>query len=153
MGVTQMNTVLVETKTQKRTSFINWQDGYSVNVRELDQQHRMIILMLNELNEALERGQDQADLEKILDGFLSFSLEHFNTEEDLFEMYCYPFACTHKAEHDAFRQTISMFARQCKEGQTRVDRRFLDFCAEWLKRHIIGRDKTYAYFFAAKGLQ
>ena len=43
-----------------------WDDTYSVNVGEIDEQHQKLVGMLNDLHEAMEQGKDKDALQEIL---------------------------------------------------------------------------------------
>jgi len=147
-----MSTMVLTRRTQTKTPLIRWSERYSVCIRELDKHHRMMLLMLNEMNETLESSVWTDDQTRLLEGLLNFTIEHFSTEEDLFDMYSYPWAATHKADHAAFLQVISAFYQGVKEGRHQISRNFLETCCNWLKNHIVARDKTYSYYFLGKGL-
>ena len=53
-------------------ALLNWDSSLSVNVAEIDKQHKKLINMINELNEAMKRGEGKNVIEKtlILQGFL-----------------------------------------------------------------------------------
>jgi hemerythrin-like metal-binding protein len=152
-GAQAMNTAIIGAQIQIKTALFKWSDSYGVNIIEFDQQHRMIVVVLNELKAALERGQQPGELINLLEGLLNSISDHFNSEEDIFAKYAYPWALTHKAEHSAFKQSIATFVGKYQAGAAEMNGQFLDCCGEWLKRHIIGQDKTYSYYFFAKGLR
>jgi hemerythrin len=134
-------------------SLVKWEPSYSVNVAEIDQQHQMLILMINELYDCMIQNKGRDTLEKILDGLTSYANEHFATEEKLFDKYAYPWAITHKNEHHAFSLKVSSFVQDYKQGKAGLSAQILSYLSDWLKNHIVGKDKTYSYFFNMKGLK
>ena len=52
-------------KKEGKMALITWNDTLSVNVEEIDQQHRTLIAMINELNEAMKLGKGKDVLGKI----------------------------------------------------------------------------------------
>ena len=111
------------------------------------------ISMITELNNSVAQANGRESQEKILNGLTSYSKEHFATEERLFDRYAYPWSVTHKAEHAAFTQKVTQFVQDYKAGKTGINNQILAYLSDWLKNHIIGKDKTYSYFFAMKGVK
>jgi len=109
--------------------------------------------MITELNNSVAQANGRESQEKILNGLTSYSKEHFATEERLFDRYAYPWSVTHKAEHAAFTQKVTQFVQDYKAGKTGINNQILAYLSDWLKNHIISKDKTYSYFFAMKGVK
>ena len=38
-------------------AIVTWNDSLSVNVTEIDEQHKKLVSMINELNEAMQQGK------------------------------------------------------------------------------------------------
>jgi hemerythrin len=134
-------------------SVIKWEASYSVNIAEIDQQHQMLIAMINELSDSVSQSKGREVQEKVLNGLASYAKEHFATEERYFDKYAYPWSVTHKAEHAAFTQKVVQFVQDYQAGKAGLNNQILSFLSDWLKNHIIGKDKTYSYFFTMKGLK
>lgn len=141
-----------ETRTEQ-ASLIKWNPAYGVGIVEIDQQHRILMQMINEIQNSVVSGETRDAQSKILDGLSSYARDHFTNEERLFDIYAYPWAITHKAAHQAFSQKVDAVAQEYKMGKSDVSGQILTFLSEWLKNHIVGKDKTYSYFFAMKGLK
>ena len=58
-------------------ALINWNESLSVNVKEIDLQHKKLIDMNNELNEAMKLGKGKDALGKIVNGLISYTATHF----------------------------------------------------------------------------
>jgi hemerythrin len=135
------------------SSAIKWDASYSVGIAEIDQQHQMLISMINELSDSVSQVRGREAQEKVLNGLTSYAKEHFATEERYFDKYAYPWSVTHKAEHAAFTQKVLQFAQDYTAGKAGLNSQILTFLSDWLKNHIISKDKTYSYFFTMKGLK
>ena len=90
-------------------ALINWSDNLSVNVAEIDLQHKKLISMVNELNEAMLVGRGKDVLGKIISGLAAYTATHFKTEETYFARFGYPETAEHNKEHAAFIQKVSEF--------------------------------------------
>jgi hemerythrin len=152
IGGSKVPLIQSETRTEQ-SSLIKWNPSYGVGIVEIDQQHRILMQMINEIQYSVVSGQTRDAQNKIMDSLSNYTRDHFTNEERLFDIYAYPWAITHKAEHQAFSQKVAAVAREHKMGKSEVSGQILTFLSEWLINHIIGKDKTYSYFFALKGLK
>jgi hemerythrin len=134
-------------------ALIAWNDSLSVKVAEIDQQHRKLITMINELNDAMKIGKGKDALGKILDNLSNYTATHFGTEEKYFAKFGYPDTANHKREHALFVQKVSAFKDGLKSGKLTLSIEVINFLSDWLKTHIMGTDQKYSQFFNAKGLK
>ena len=77
-------------------ALVTWNDSLSVNVAEIDQQHRKLIAMINELNDAMKIGKGKDVLGGIVNSLISYTATHFKTEEKYFAQFGYPDTEDHK---------------------------------------------------------
>ena len=129
---------------------IEWKDTFSVQVRELDMQHRKLVEMLNDLYAAHERGDEQETIGSILRGLAAYTRVHFATEERMLARAGYPNLDTHQAEHAAFTRRIGEFLRAFAIGQADLTTEVMAFMSDWLVDHILERDRAYSELLASK---
>ncbi len=132
--------------------YIEWNDDYSVKVKLLDEQHQYLIKILNKLHEAMKKGNSKTVLSNTLDQLIQYSVEHFNSEEQLLDQYNYPQANTHKDEHKKFVNEVQKFKQGFDSGKMFVSIELMDFLKNWLIKHIQGTDKQYSSFLNLKGV-
>jgi len=120
-------------------------------VAELDGQHQKLIALINDLTDAIKRGQGKAVSGQTLRGLTDYAQIHFQTEENYFARFAYPGAASHIHEHQEFTRKLAGFQVGGAKGQTRAIQ-LLQFLSDWLIQHILKTDKEYADFFNAKGL-
>jgi hemerythrin len=132
---------------------VNWSQELVVDVREIDEQHRKLVTMLNGLHDAMKVGQGGTQLSRLLDEMASYAVVHFATEEKYMTTYNYPSCSTHKSEHQKFVGQVTDFRKAFGEGRMSLTLEMMNFLKDWLTGHILGVDKKYAAFFAAKGLK
>ena len=82
------------------TAGIDWKPFYSVSDSFLDDQHKEIIGLVNDLYVAIERGNDDGVLKPLLEKFAHYAKEHFDCEERIMLEHGYPLLEEHKALHD-----------------------------------------------------
>ena len=134
-------------------AFINWDDSLSVKVTEIDLQHRKLVAMINELNDAMRQGKGKDVLAKIVNGLISYTATHFKMEEKYFDRFGYPETDSHKKEHIAFVQKVTEFNVGFEKGKLSLTVEIMNFLSDWLQNHIKGADKKYSQFFNEKGLK
>lgn len=134
-------------------SLIKWDDSMSVNVAEIDRQHQELIMMINDLYEAMSEGKGKKVLRMIMRQLINYTEIHFETEEILFDKFAYPEADSHKKEHANFVQKISTFQAGIERGQLGLSIEIMKFLSNWLEDHIMKTDKRYSQLFNENGLR
>jgi len=133
-------------------SLIKWNDSFSVNVVKIDQEHKKLVEMVNDLTDAMKAGQGKDVLGNILDGLINYTASHFQTEETYFKQVGYPYAVEHKNEHIAFVKKVTAFKKEFDEGRAAVSVSVLQFLSKWLQTHIKGADQKYSSYFNEHGI-
>lgn len=134
-------------------ALINWHDSISVKMQQFDQHHKIILDMINELDDAMKIGKSKDVLGNIVDSLLIYTETHFKTEEEYFEKFAYPDIANHKKEHDVFVQKIIDFKNGFEKNKLSLSFEVMSFLRDWLESHIMGTDKKYTRFFKEKGLK
>lgn len=122
---------------------ITWKDIYETGVPVVDDQHKKLIELINELYEAQKKGQGQLVIRDILDKLIDYTQIHFTSEEQLFENTAYPQIEDHKKEHAYFAGRINEFKSDQKSGNIILSLKTIDFLKDWTINHILGTDKEY----------
>ncbi|MGB4948103.1 MAG: hemerythrin domain-containing protein, partial [Candidatus Competibacter denitrificans] len=76
-------TRMQESVSSLKKDFIEWSDALSVGVEEVDQQHKGLAQMVNELNGAIHGGWGKETRDDIIVKLLEYTRVHFATEESL----------------------------------------------------------------------
>lgn len=130
-----------------------WKEDYSVNVKEIDNQHKMLVGMLNELHEAMLTRKSKEIISGIIKSMVDYAGYHFSFEEKYMTKYKFPGYPAHKKEHDEFTGKVTDFQRKHQDGHLMLSMEVMNFLKDWLKNHIMGTDKKYSSFFNEKGLR
>lgn len=131
---------------------IQWNDNYTVKVSELDEQHKKLIKMINELSEAMTQGKGKEIIKPILQGLVSYTRVHFQNEEKYFQQFNYSDSSQHISQHQAFIQKINEFQNDYNNGNIGLSIKVMNFLSDWLIKHIQGTDKQYSACFNENGL-
>lgn len=133
-----------------------WKDEYSVNVAEIDKQHKKLMELGDRIVD-LAMGSKDADyydhIMEVLEELKNYTVYHFGYEEKLFEEYGYQHTEAHKFEHMFFIKKVERIEKKDIDGQQGdVIMSLLNFVADWITGHILKEDKKYSEFFNAKGV-
>jgi hemerythrin len=133
-----------------------WRDSYSVGIRELDNQHRRLLDLINELDELVADQQESASKTKCyaaLNALVKYAESHFITEEGYLQKYAFPKYDLHKTEHDSFVEKVFAMNQKLEKGDPYSLFEIVRFLKDWYKSHILGIDQGYKEFLAEKGAQ
>lgn len=134
-------------------ALFQWTEELSVGVKRFDDDHQRLFEMINDLNDAMLRGKGREALNDIITGLEEYAKTHFSAEEKLFAEYEYPFAQSHKKQHDFYIGKVAEFKRENDEGRLGVTVKVSQFLSDWLKNHIKVVDKQYTQFFNERGVR
>jgi hemerythrin-like metal-binding protein len=134
------------------TETFRWTQAYSVNISVLDQQHRSLFDVVNQLDQTLRMGRGNAALNPILDRLLEYATVHFAAEESLMKQHDFPGLPTHHTQHEMFRRQITEYLRDHKAGKPGVPVALLFYLQAWLKDHLVKTDKQYSAYLNARGV-
>jgi hemerythrin-like metal-binding protein len=133
-------------------SLMKWGPQYSINVRMFDDQHKRLIDMVNQLNEAMNSGKGFDVLKTILGGLVEYTVTHFDDEEKILTKNNYPDLAAHKKEHEALKKTAGELLQKFNGNSNALSSEVMVFLKNWLVTHIQGSDKKYAQFLNSKGI-
>ena len=133
-------------------SFIQWSNELSVSVAVIDEQHKKLISIVNDIHDTVVAGAERTALNKIFDELISYTVYHFKTEEGFFERTGYGEKDAHRAQHNELTQKALELQASFEQGSATVSYEVLDFLHDWLMTHILGSDRKFGAFLAARGL-
>jgi len=134
-------------------ALINWNDNYSVNVAEIDEQHKELIAIINELGDALKSGKGVDISSSIVNRLAKYAMVHFKAEEALLAKFGYTEMEDHKKEHAAFVRKVVDFRGGLEKGKLSLSMEIMIYLSEWMKNHILVVDKKYSQFLNEKGVK
>lgn len=81
-------------------SLITWRDEFSVGVAAVDHEHREMIALINELDQAMQSDASQAAVVQALGEIYARISAHFALEEKTMRAARYTDFATHKQDHE-----------------------------------------------------
>jgi hemerythrin-like metal-binding protein len=116
-------------------SHVQWNDTMSVGVEEIDEQHKSLLVMLNDLYDASD-GRNIVIVSDTIEKMKSYARMHFSTEERYMKRSRYPELFDHMAEHAFFVSSIKDFKQGDQDEASRLPT-VLNFLRQWLLDHIM----------------
>jgi hemerythrin len=132
---------------------MTWTEKLSVGVAVLDEDHKKLVGMVNELYDAMQAGHGKDKLGAILNGLVQYTKLHFGREEKFFTQTGYADAVAHKQQHEALTKQVLDVQQKYTAGAVgtlSVD--VMHFLRDWLVKHIQGSDQKYRPHLNAKGI-
>ncbi len=129
-----------------------WKAEYSVGIKQIDEQHKRLVRLLNELHQAMYEGKSREVMTGVLSQLVDYTKSHFATEERLMQGYSFPGYAAHKVEHDQLTKTVLKFQQDVATGKAVMSIDVLEFLKNWLRNHILGTDQKYGPFLRSKGV-
>ena len=119
-----------------------WSDKYVLGVEVIDQQHRTILDYVNQLEDALNSGQSQKEIGKLINKLVDYTYFHFSFEEDLQEKAGYPYLKPHQKSHALIAKHVSDFQARFDKGED-ISKDMDGLLATWLFDHLKHDDADY----------
>ena len=132
---------------------MSWRKDYSVNIISIDKQHHKMIDLINQLEDGAKAHQAPKTMGSVVSELLSYTKNHFKTEEALMRKYDYPGFASHKAEHQMLVKRVAEFQGKFKAGTLTDIHDLANFLMGWLEGHILGTDKKYSPYLVEKGVR
>jgi hemerythrin len=124
---------------------IVWDDEFLVNFDIIDNQHKGLVNMINELVQGCKGGVVAADVAflKTIRKAVEYAHTHFATEEKYMRQVDYPDFAVHKQEHESFVAEVIKQVKAFEENRNDPGA-LIGFLKDWLLNHIAVSDKKYA---------
>ncbi|WP_417067815.1 bacteriohemerythrin [Niveibacterium terrae] len=124
---------------------LEWSPRLMVGEVSIDTQHRRLVGLFNELNEALHRTGTEQKIGRVLDDLLEYTQFHFAHEASLMKKYNYPESRSHLALHDDLVKRALEYKQRFVAGEP-VGAELITFVRDWLTQHILKTDKALASY-------
>ena len=124
---------------------LQWKEEYSIGVQLIDEQHKHLFVIGNNIYDLLENYlyEDKYDkIVMIINELREYTKYHFMTEEDYMLKIKYSKYFNQKVEHDDFIEKIEgIDLKGLDENQDKYIRDLLTFVFNWILEHILKKDK------------
>jgi hemerythrin len=132
----------------KQDVLVEWEDRYSVGIPLIDDQHKELVRLTNELYKGCLAGEETAReyFMSTVKGTVDYVKYHFGVEEQLLQNAGYPELAEHKRAHEAFVKHILDEVQSFKDGKKFVPNVFVRYLKDWILSHIAVVDRKYSAY-------
>jgi hemerythrin len=136
-------------KTKQKESdmvFVPWESKYVLGVHIIDEQHKRLFDLTNELYEKCHLGETavREQFIKTLHMLVEYVIKHFSAEEKIMEQIQYPKIAEQKEQHAGFTRKIIEESKKYEGGMPGVPQDLVHFLRDWIISHIAVYDKVLA---------
>jgi hemerythrin len=133
---------------------LEWNEGLSMLIPEIDAEHQRFIRLVNELNEAIVGRMDTEEIKHRMQAIVDDAVTHFAHEEALLRGWGYPAAEEHAERHAQIIQALREIMARFEHDGTEY---------EWVEaglqikkaliEHLLNEDMKYRDYRFASGRQ
>ena len=140
-----VDNLTIENESREDNVFIKWNPLYDTKHKIIDEQHRELVNIINDLylstidhkvnkNEAFIKAAKRC---------IEYADYHFKTEEKIMDIINYSDSKNHKAMHKSFYDEVVNQIKNYQEGQPFIANKLVKYLKDWLLEHIAFRDKIF----------
>jgi diguanylate cyclase (GGDEF)-like protein/hemerythrin-like metal-binding protein len=125
---------------------IEWKPELSIGIESIDNDHRKLIELTNQLIGAIDREFPQEEILAIFDELEAYTHYHFGREESFMDTHCTLDEMKeeirkHKAQHRYFTGRLTVLKETLEHATKKsVSYEIVEFLLHWLIDHIINED-------------
>ena len=126
---------------------MQWTPAMSVGLEELDNDHKVLIKVINDLNVNAGSESRRDVVRQCLIALRRYAEFHFAREEKVMSACSYPNLEVHKDEHRDFvkriQEVTARFDAGSEDAAGIVNQELLVYLKDWLNHHILIEDMAY----------
>ena len=138
---------MLDQTPHSKFDIIPWSPDFETGIAIIDEQHRRLIELINELGHGCVFGIDPSESERILDALVDYAAYHFEAEEALWAELPVKGRLLegHLKTHNGFVDKILAMQAKLKIGPCgALMDDLLSFLSSWLTHHILYEDKYFS---------
>ena len=125
---------------------IIWDEKLSVEIDEIDEDHRKLVELFNILSHSVAEGDSTDYIEAVLEELISLTIWHFRHEERLMVKYNYEGMAEHKAEHHDLIDSVRELQQKYYKNNKVLTDEDIAYLEVWLTEHILGHDMKLGFY-------
>jgi hemerythrin-like metal-binding protein len=126
---------------------MEWINDYSVSNQEIDEQHKVLIDLLNQIERIIQKEEfNYLNLVITVEELHKYLKGHFDHEEKLMLLYEYPDIMSHTHAHNLFRDKLLNTYVLEIEKPKEFFYEMSEYLTHWLREHILKVDMKLGIF-------
>lgn len=131
-------------------AYVQWSRRFELGVPFIDSDHKVLVGLLNRMNDAARTDGDLTDIGGILSALVDYTRYHFAREERAQEAGGYPDIDEHREQHARLAiEARRLFEAYRKDPGVIEVGDILDFLSDWLLDHILLHDMAIKPYLLA----
>jgi len=130
----------VDFKVMLNRRKISWKEEFSIGNNDIDNDHKMLIDIHNDLIDLIDLNNNREEFAMILSKLSDYTLTHFKKEEKYLEQYTYQDISAYKSKHLAYTCIIAKFNLDLYSNHPPEPLEVLKLVLTWLTEHIVKSD-------------
>ena len=131
-------------------AILQWSNFFSVGIEEIDNQHKNLIDILNEIYDGVKECHAEETLRDVIPKLVKYTKEHFVYEEKVMIDIGYPDFDKHFQKHYKLAEQAGHYMTMMENGEHINYLELTVLVSDWLKDHILEDDKDYAKYVVNK---
>jgi len=132
---------------EEDSSLFQWSEELSCGNKQVDDDHRRLMELINELYIEIKNDTDEHTIENTFHEMQSYTRRHFADEERIMEQINYPEREQHVQEHRDFIKRIdTSFELYQKSPDKHASVELIGILASLWQKHVGGTDKAFAQY-------
>jgi len=123
---------------------VPWKERYSIRYQRVDQQHKELLAILNQLVDLVGQAGEAEQVSGIFSRLCHYAMEHFSAEERFLQASGYERLAQQQAEHAYFIDQILELDRGYDPSDPALVEATTAFLKDWFVDHIMRSDLDYA---------
>jgi hemerythrin-like metal-binding protein len=125
--------------------YVVWSDMFSVHVPYIDNQHKKLFALMNDLHSTIIDPEAEGSVFQKLNDFLHYTEMHFKDEEDILDLIKYSQVKLkrHRVIHGNIIEQVYKLNDQLTKGDDKFIYDLEYFLNSWVIHHILVDDKKY----------
>ncbi len=136
-----------------RDVLIKWGQQYMLGITSIDDQHKKLVTLINELYRNFGSKANKTVTNKVLTELVEYTQYHFGFEEDIFHQIHYSDTINHIDQHKKFVSQVSEFYNKFRTDKEILSMDIVDFLKNWLLKHILITDRKYVNKLRENGIK
>ncbi|MEI0564155.1 bacteriohemerythrin [Brachyspira pulli] len=133
---------------QKKIEWIKWDDKYKIGYKRIDDQHKELVNIINDLYDCIDYSDSEDDklkesFKNVLKKTVDYVAYHFTYEEKIMHAIQYRKLLEHSSSHREFTQTIYNYVLSYENGSIDAIHNLVKYLKEWLLNHVLVADKEF----------
>ena len=124
---------------------IVWDKTLSIEVDEIDEDHRRLVDLYNLLYHAVAEEESTDYIDALLEELISCTIWHFRHEERLMLKYKYDAFEDHKSEHRDLIDSVRALQKKFHKENKLLTSEDIEYLSKWLTEHIVRNDMRMGF--------